>query len=192
MVDTPKRPGNVTVIDWLNIVNTLETLYPDGERGGSDVGHQALELILGVEAIRSAVDYYIAGRPGFELARSVLAIIKPFSAMERCVEIARSEADIEHRRSAVELLRMIADRRGIAWATEFLHDDDDGVQIWAAGIVDQLLWSGLAEPDDCGELLDEMEKHPNPGVLRYASLIRTFLESRREQADTADSSREFG
>jgi hypothetical protein len=170
-------------VDWHTLAQQLGTLHDSGESGGSDLGRQALELIVGVDALRSAVDYFIMGAPGSELARSVLALLKPSSAMERCLEVARSDADAESRRSAVELLRVVADRRGIDWAAEFLRDEDEGVQVWGAGIVDQLLWSGLADRDDCGQLLEAMERHPNVGVQRYAALVRSFLASRQKQAE---------
>jgi hypothetical protein len=179
----------VATVDWHALAQKLGTLREGGESGGTDLGRQALEVIVGVEALRSAVDYYIAGSPGSELARSVLSLLKPSSAMERCLEIARGEADAESRRSAVELLRMVADERGIGWAAEFLRDEDEGVQVWGAGIVDQLLWSGLADPDDCGQLLEAMERHPNAGVQRQAAFVRSFLASRQRQAEpgaTAD------
>lgn len=170
-------------VDWHTLAQKLGTLRDGSESGGSDLGRQAMELIVGVDALRSAVDYYIVGGPGSELARSVLALLKPSSAMERCLEIARGDADTESRRSAVELLRMVADGRGIGWAAEFLHDDDEGVQVWGAGIVDQLLWSDLADPDDCRQLLEAMESHPNAEVQQRAAFVRSFLASRQRQAE---------
>ena len=167
-------------VDWHNLAQKLGTLRVSGESGGSDLGRQALELIVGVDALRSAVDYYVAGTPGSELVRSVLAIVKPLSAMERCLEIARGEVDVESRRSAVELLRVVADGRGVDWAAEFLRDEDEGVHVWGAGIVDQLLWSGLADADDCGQLLETMDRHPNVEVRRRAVFTRTFLASRQQ------------
>lgn len=170
-------------VDWPTLAQKLGTLRDDGESGGSDLGRQALELIVGVDTLRSTVDYYIAGGPGSELARSVLALLKPSAAMERCLEIARGDGDIESRRTAIELLRVVSDGRGIGWAAEFLREEDEGIQVWAAGIVDQLLWSGLADPDECGQLVEAMEKHPNAGVQRQASFVRSFLASRQRQAE---------
>jgi hypothetical protein len=173
----------VKTVDWHTLAQKLGSLHDDGESGGSDLGRQALELIVGVDALRAAVDYYVAREPGSQLARSVLAFLQPPAAMERCLEIARSDADAESRRTAVELLRVVADRRGIEWAAEFLRDADEGVQVWGAGIVDQLLWSGQADPDECGQLLEAMERHPNAGVQRQAAFVRSFLTSRQRQAE---------
>ncbi len=174
-------------VDWHALAHKLDTLYPDGEKGGSDLGRQALELIVGVDALRSAVDYYIAGDPGSQLAHSVLAFLQPSSAMERCLEIARSDADADSRRLAVGLLQVVADRRGIGWAAEFLRDEDEGVQARGAAIVDQLLWTYRVEPEDCDRILEAMEGHPSAGVRRAAALLRDTMTSRRRPAGTADA-----
>src|SRR5579862_9073280 len=101
-------------IDWRALAERLGTLRPDGEIGGSDPGYRALEEILGPRALRAAVDYYVAYHPGAELARSVLVLLQPWPAMERCLEVWRSDADPDTRRAAVSLLRSIADRRALA------------------------------------------------------------------------------
>ena len=45
---------------------------------------QAIEILLGEEILRQAVDYYISAEPGSELARYVLWQIHPWSAMNHC------------------------------------------------------------------------------------------------------------
>src|SRR5262245_31231734 len=64
--------GTFGPIDWHALAERLGTLRADGESGGSELGRRALEVILGPEALRAAVDYYAAGLPGAELARSAL------------------------------------------------------------------------------------------------------------------------
>src|SRR4051794_31582783 len=53
----------VGTVDWHTLAQKLGTLRDGGESGGSDLGRQALELIVGADALRAAVDYYIAGEP---------------------------------------------------------------------------------------------------------------------------------
>ena len=181
MSQTEDTLGPFGPIDWRALAERLGTLRADGESGGSALGRQALEVILGAGALRAAVDYYVARLPGAELARSVLALLQPWPAMERCLEVWRGDADLDARRAAAELLRVIADRRALEWVPEFLRDRDEGVQTWGAGIVDQLLWSGQVDAE-CGTLLEEMQGHPNPGVRRYAELIGEFLARRGNAA----------
>ncbi|QDU25296.1 hypothetical protein ETAA8_03600 [Anatilimnocola aggregata] len=165
-------------IDWPALAREVGALTEKGESGGSDLARRAIVQLLGEEALRAAVDHYVAGKPGSELARSVLWQLQPAVAMERCVELARSQGDSDTRSIAVELLRVVADARGLAWAAEFMQDADLGVQVWAAGIVDQLLWSRQAEPAACAELLSTMEAHSNPEVRHRAEFIRTYLAER--------------
>jgi hypothetical protein len=110
--------------------------------------------------------------------------------MERCHEICRNSENAESRRTAVELLRVVADRRVLPWVRGYLEDADVSVQYWAAGIIDQLLWSNLAELEECANLLEEMSRHPHAGVQERATFIRSFLrerESRTEPPAAPDS-----
>lgn len=122
-------------IDWKALALRLGTLKPGepGESGGSRYAQQAVGLLLGGDNLRKAVDHYVSGEPGFELARSVLWLIRPWSAAERCYELYRSEKEVETRRMAVVLLRDVADERALSWVDEFLEDEDAGIQGWGAG-----------------------------------------------------------
>lgn len=170
-------------IEWEALARRLGTLRDGGESGGTDLAQTALEQILGEDEIRAAVDYYVAGRRGSELARSVLHLLQPWSAMQRCYEIFRTDPDPERRRSAIALLRVVADERALAWVPEFLRDPDEGVQTWGAGVVDQLLWSDLVDEEDCRPALEMMARLPAQGVQRYYTLIREHLDSRPPGGD---------
>src|SRR5688572_24143069 len=126
-------------IDWKALAVRLGTLSEGGESGGSNYAREAIELLLGEDNLRESVDYYISGAPGSELARSVLWLIRPWSAMRYCYEIYKSEADIETRRMAVELLRVVADKRALSWVVEFLGDEDSGIQTWGVEMLEQLI-----------------------------------------------------
>src|SRR5215204_2222574 len=126
-------------IDWQALASQLGTLREDGESSGNHKACEALEILLGEDNLRRSVDYYISGRPGSELARSVLWQIHPFSAMRYCYDIFKSDLPVEFRRSAVELLRVVADKRAVHWIDEFLNDNDPEIQSWGAGVLDQLL-----------------------------------------------------
>jgi hypothetical protein len=172
----------IDAVDWEGLSRSLGTLSEvDGvrrERGSGEVARQAIEVIFGEEMLRDAVDYYVSLRPGFELARGVLWQLRPWSAMKRCYEIFASGAPLDDRRSAVELLRVVADRRAVIWIPELLADDDAGIQVWGAGVLDQLLLSGLIEPGEAEDLLQAAERHANPSVRETAKSVREFLAYR--------------
>ena len=56
--------------------------------GRSDLARAALELLLTRGEVVGAVDYCVSSRPGFELARSVLALLQRWSALLRCPAFA--------------------------------------------------------------------------------------------------------
>jgi len=91
------------------------------------------------------------------------------------IHIYKSDTDIEKRRLAVELLRVVADRRAMGWITEFLEEADPQIQMWGAGVLDQLLLSGLISEEEAEELLEKAEKHANPHVREIADSIRERL-----------------
>jgi hypothetical protein len=163
-------------IDWNNLANQLGliTLTEGGrsERGGSDPARKALAEILGRDAIVASVDDYIDGAPGSELIRSVLKLLYPAWAIERCLEVFRSNEDLAVRRSAIELLRVAADASVIDCVLEFLDDPDPGIQSWGIGVIDQLLMSRRADIEDCEGVLMYAEAHPNEQVREKAHFIR--------------------
>jgi len=79
--------------------------------------------------------------------------------MARCHELAQLPNEIETRRNAVELLRVVADRRALPWVSDFLDDTDFQVQSWGVGVLGQLLWSELIEPEEAEELLERAARH---------------------------------
>jgi len=179
-------------IAWPALASALGTLGGDGvtrsERGGTNVAREAIGILLGSARLSDAVDFYVSGQPGFELARSVLWLLRPWPAMLRCRELfASAQHDVSVRRSAVELLRVVADARALPWVADFLRDPDAGVQLWGIGVVDQLVFSRLVEPDDCAAVLRMAQHHSNAAVRERAAEIAQQLEAASAD-DREDSS----
>ena len=164
-----------TQIDWQALASKLDLFTANGERSGDEAAQRALELIIGEDALRQSVDYYIAGGRGSMLARSVLWQLRPWSAMSYCYEIFNSQQELDIRRSAVELLRVVADRRAVPWITEFLNDSDAEIQSWGIGVLDQLLFSKLVESEEVEDLISTAEGHASQAVRECAERIRLYL-----------------
>ena len=164
-----------TQIDWQALASKLDLFTANGERSGDEAAQRALELIIGEDALRQSVDYYIAGGRGSMLARSVLWQLRPWSAMSYCYEIFKGSQELEIRRTAVELLRVVADRRAVPWIREFLYDSDPEIQSWGIGVLDQLLFSKLVESEEAEDLMSAAEVHPNEAVRECAERIRLYL-----------------
>lgn len=137
--------------------------------------HRALAEILGDDAIKDAIEHYISGLPGSELARYVLWNIHPKVGMDYCYEIYRQDSNLERRRSAVELLRFAADERALPWVVEFLNDADPEIQVWGAGVVDQLLYEGMVTEADCVALINTIKNHENLQVRERYGFISGCL-----------------
>jgi hypothetical protein len=168
-------------IDWETLGISVGAISQDGsENLSTSQACQAIEMILGRDACRNAVDHYVSRKPGAELVRGVLWHIHSWAAMERCYEIYTRGNNIDERRAAVELLRVVADARVLPWIPGLLSDADDAIQTWSAGIVDQLLWSHLLDGDDCRDILKSMAGHSNERVREQYEFIRKFLVSRGE------------
>lgn len=167
------------VVDWEALDRQVRA-FEDGEGCSSGMAKQAIEILLGEEKLKSAVDYYISGKPGSELARFVLWQIRPWSAMKYCYDIYKSEEDIEDKRMAIELLRIVGDRRALEWVGEFLDDPDAGIQIWGVGLLDQLLWSNLIEPEEAKTFLKRAKNHTNSQVRETAKFVRKYLKDRKK------------
>ena len=56
------------------------------------------------------------------------------------------------------------------------------VQSWGIGVLDQLLWSELIEPEEAQEILEKAAHHENGAVREQVESIQSFLKARREDA----------
>jgi hypothetical protein len=169
-------------IDWEQVAIQAGAIQDrdspgQSERGGSEIARKSIEIIIGKDAIRDAVDYYLENGSGGSVIRSVLWLIRPESAMQRCYEIYRSDAPIEIRRNAVHLLKTIGDESILPWVSEFLDDPDEGINLWGANTLDELLLSGFVSPtSEFQELLNKAENHPNQNIQEQ---IRRLLVRER-------------
>lgn len=125
-------------IDWISLGKQVGTGGGNIESVSTQDAQRAIEILIGEDNLREAVDYYIDGKPGSELARFVLRQFHPWSAMEYCYEIYKSDKNTERRMFAVELLRAVADKRALQWIDEFLADNDSQIQVLGIEILDYL------------------------------------------------------
>ncbi|MDA3646778.1 hypothetical protein LZ318_41280 [Saccharopolyspora indica] len=162
-------------IDWQALAEGIGT---DPNRSGDRTARRAIAFLLGDEAIRRSVDWYVEGLPAAEHARSVLRLLQPDAARSRCLEIYRTDPDPERRRCAVELFRVVATADDLPLVGEFLADADPGVQLWGIGVLDQLLFGGHVDADDAEPFLQVAEQHSHPQVREKHADLREHLAER--------------
>jgi HEAT repeats len=157
-------------IDWQALAHRLNQLNQERPSVDHDAEKKVIEASFEEADLSSAVDYCIANKSGCESVRSVLRKLHSWHAMQRCYQLFQ-EGNPETRRSAVELLRVIADRQALPWVSEFLNDADPLIQYLGAEVLDQLVWSGSVRYDECSNLLAVIRQHPNTEVRVMGALI---------------------
>ncbi len=169
----------MNIEDWASIAKAIGGIDANGhESSSSEKAKEAIQALIGEEFLINAVRYYVEGKQGSELLRGVLWQLHPVCAMEECYRIFKTSEDIQTKRDAVELLRVVADRYALKWVSEFLNDDDHGVQVWGIGIVDQLILGELCEPEEVSELLNAADNHANETVRNESNNIRSMISNR--------------
>ena len=182
-------------IDWVEISRKIGQNKPPIYSSSNAM--LALEQIIGEDVLRQAVSHYVAWKPERELTRQVLWRLRPWSAMQRCYEIYRSDADREDRRAAVELLDVVGDERVLDWIDEFLADPDEWIQQGAVNILDQMLFGGgirYNEPamEKVDRLLASAKTHPNFRVRQGIASLLADEERRRRPGGRWRRSRQPG
>ena len=167
---------------WESIAKEVGGIDEYGqENSSSDKAREAIEVLLGKDFLREAVRHYVAGGAGSELLRGVLWQLHSYSAMEECYSLFKTENDVQTKRDAVELLRVVADHRALKWVPEFLAHEDQGVQNWGIGIIDQLIFSELCDGDDVSSILQIAKNHENEHVSEKAEYILSMLAANEER-----------
>jgi hypothetical protein len=152
------------------------------ESGSSDLARVAIEVLIGENNLRDAVDYYISGRSGCELVKHILWQLHSWTAMEYCYKIYRSpDLDLNSRRMAIELLRVVGDRRSLIWIDEFLDDEDIYIQNYGIDLLSQLLFSDLIYPENARNLLAKSVNHINSYVREKTNDLIIAIEADEEE-----------
>lgn len=165
-------------INWQRLA---EGIGADPHQSGNRTAQQAVAFLLGDEAIRQSVDWYVEGLPAAEHARSVLWLLRPDAARSRCLEIYRTAPEPERRRSAVELFRVIATADDLPLVDDLLADPDPAIQVWGIGVLDQLLFGRHIDADDAAPFLQAAARHSHPQVRERHAFLCEYLASQEER-----------
>jgi hypothetical protein len=168
-------------IDWGAIANQIGGIEPDGRERivGTDGGRRALELLLGEQNIREAVDHWADQKLGEFTAEQVLIIIRSTVAMERCYEIYKREPASDRACAAVFLLSKMADSRVLPWVREFLEDSNEGIR-WNGLMALRMILVGPLGDEGIAtakELLTKAESDSYERLQEMAKEIRHHLAS---------------
>ncbi|SRR6266542_2764096 len=175
-------------IDWKAIAKQVGD--SKGDCYSTPTGRRALEIIVGEENVRDAVDYRISQQPGCFTAESVLSIMRPKLAMDRCYEIYKAEADSENAVRAVFLLTSFADDAALPWVREFLDDRNQGIR-WNGLMVLRTILDGPlgdAAIASAMQLLDKAEQDSDPEMRERTKQIRSEFKSKHPYIQPPETS----
>jgi hypothetical protein len=138
-----------------------------------------LEIIVGEDNVRDAVDYWISQGRGCFAAESVLSVMLSKVAMDRCYEIYKAKPDSEDAKRAVFLLASFADDVVLPWVRQFLDDRNRGIRWNGLAVLRTILCGPLgdAEIASAMQLLDQAEQDSDADMRERAQLIRSEFES---------------
>jgi hypothetical protein len=166
----------MTIIDWKALAEQIGGLQPDGSDRtvGTQGGRRALEILIGEENLREAVDCFISLRPGAFTAEMVLKIIESEIAMNRCFEIYRTEPGTDRACSAVFLLGSMANDKALPWVREFLEDSNQAVRLNGLRVLQCILYGPLNDEEmaKARELLAKAEMDSDAFVRERAQSVR--------------------
>ncbi len=155
-------------IDWENLAHQIGS----GDCGGDQFAKEALANLLWEVELQAAVEHYLKSKPGSELIRSVLWLLRPKAAADYCYSIWRSDRPLKDRISSVELARAIARPEMVSWVAEILKDPEPSMQCCGASLLEQLIYQELVQIEDVQELIQMVKEHSNADVRTFGELIR--------------------
>jgi hypothetical protein len=160
-------------IDWNAIAQRV------GDKYDTSAGRRALEIIVGEGNVRDAVDYWISQERGCFVAESVLSVMRPKVAMDRCYEIYKAKPDSEDAIRAVFLLASFADDAALSRVREFLDDRNRGIRWNGLAVLRTILCGPLGDAAIASamQLLDQAERDSDADLRERAQLIRSEFKS---------------
>jgi hypothetical protein len=168
-------------INWESLANeTVGTMGDQNCLDGAALSARALEVILGEDFFRDAVEVVLKEGEESELARCILKTIRSTIAMKYCYEIFKTSDDVDRSISALALIRWIANSGVIQWIPELLSSSEPDVQNCAVAIIDQMLWSHILDYDNLKPMLVSSLSHPREYVRERIKLLIEQEENARE------------
>lgn len=183
-------------VDWVALAYRLGTIT-DTEggysgHGGTEVATKAVVDLLGAEVILSAVDAVLAMDRGSEVARSVLRLLKPEVARQRCLEVINGPSRDAAHWEAGHLLSDLCDRDWQPFYEAMAQHSDSAIRGLSMKLLENAVFAGWVEVSEAIELLSTFLADPASGVAAMAQQMIGNMEEdlALEQASKAESETE--
>lgn len=168
-------------IDWSAIARELgeEQRLSSGATmmsASPNLGRRVLDRMLGREAIEDAVETVACYAEGSGVAESMLGVLRSRHATEYCYRKLREARGADERRGYAHALRCCADGIALGWLDALWSDEDAGVQVLAAKMLEGLIYSGVVDQDEMESALERGSRHSDPVVRENVGFARIAFD----------------
>ncbi len=163
-------------VDWAELAVRLGTIHDDGESVSLSDARRALEILLGEDELRAAVELAASERQGALLASCVLRLIRTDVAVGHCLDLFERTSSREDREVLMRLLGDILNRSAaprllsVFLASEELH------QLLLLDILRGALQAQSVYPEDVEVLFAEARRSSSVSVAELAAQIASDFE----------------
>lgn len=146
--------------------------------GGIGVGRGILLQLLDPTVIESAISAALGGALGSEAARSVLRVLRPRAAIDRCLEFLQDSTDLDLRIASADLLGVLAaqERDALEIAARLLEDPEGAVALGRLDLLERRAW---ARGEDLPQIRLQLEKcavRPEAVLRQRVALLESAIE----------------
>lgn len=179
------RKEDVVTVDWSALAQRIHSSWSAPQ----DIAREALDRIVGTEAIRAAVELAV----DFEdvdmenttwahtqrLAEYTLVKMQSLVGSEWAHEIYRNAPYSNKAGHATDLICKIGHPRAFDWIPEFLSDGRGEMGLRAMDLLDFFIAEGERplEPEDIEPVLQLAAQHPSAEVRARVAVTRLLMES---------------
>lgn len=183
-------------IDWVALAYRIGAVADEEggytARGGSEVAADAIAVLLGDEAILSAVDGVLAMDRGSEVARSVLRSLKPELARQRCLEVINDPARDAAHWEAGFLLTELCGRNWRPFYEAMAQHPESSIRGLSMRLLENIVFDGWIEYDEAIAMLTPFLTDPASGVAEIAKQMIGNMEEDLALQQTGEAEDEAG
>ena len=174
---TTPEPGRS--VDWSELAVRLGTVHVEGESVTLSEVRRALEILLGEDELRAAVELAASERKGALLANCVLRLIRTDVAISHCIDLLEKAPGSEDREVLMRLMGDILNRSAAPRLLSVFSASNGQLQLLLLDILRSALQDGSVFPEDVEDLFVEARRSTSTSVSELAAEIASNWEELR-------------
>ncbi len=167
-------------VNWVELAYRLETVSDNGNGygllGGGDIAKQALIALVGEGLILSAVDAVLLHDRGSEIARSVLRLLSPEIARQKCMEIIRTSLSTQDVWEAGYLLSDLGAKNSLPLYDELSRHENLGIRSLSMRLLENIYFGGWLEVEETIKLLEPHLANADDKIVDQAQQMIAHMQ----------------